>query len=119
MCCTLLPFFPHNLHRGLSLVLSMWYFIKFVLISWSCAGHNNASVPTFKSTLANHCPVISLSTFSVVSLMNCQCIRFSLHFSFSSFAFGFLNSTLNIVSPVLIASATDTPIIRFFSELAA
>ena len=27
ICCTLSPFFPHNLHRGYSLVLSMWYFI--------------------------------------------------------------------------------------------
>ena len=26
-CCTLSPFSPHNLHRGFSLVLSMWCFI--------------------------------------------------------------------------------------------
>ena len=45
--------------------------------------------------------------------MNCSCIRFSLHFSFSSFAFCFLNSTLFMVSLVLIVSAADTPLIGF------
>ena len=68
--------------------------------------NSNASVPTFKSPLDNHCHVFSLSTFSVVSLMNCPCIHFSLHFSFSSFSLCFLNSTLVIVSLVLIVSAS-------------
>ena len=82
-----------------------------------CATHNNDSVPTFKSPLDSHCQAFSLSTFSVVSLMNCPCIRFSLHFSFSSFAFCFLNSTLVIVSLALIVSAADTPLIRFFFRI--
>ena len=57
MCCTLSPFFPNNLHRELSLVLSMWYFIWFVLIACSCAAHSNDSVPNFKSPLDNHCHI--------------------------------------------------------------
>ena len=116
MCWTRSPVFPHNLHRGLSLVLSMWYSTQFILIACSCAAHNNASVPTFKSPLDNH--VFSLSTFLVVSLMNCPWIRFSFYFSFSYFAFCFLNSTLVIVSLVLIVSAADTPLIRSSSKLA-
>ena len=89
MCWTLSPFLPHNLHRKLSLVLLMWYFIQLVLITGSCAVHKNASVATFKPPLDNHYHVSSLATFSVVSLVNFLCIRFSLHFSFSSFAFCF------------------------------
>ena len=50
--------------------------------------------------------------------MNCPCIRFSLHFSFSFFAFCFSNFTLDIASLVLIVSATDFPLIMFSSELA-
>ena len=118
MCCAHSPFFLHNLHRGISLVLSMWYFKYPVLITCSYAAHNNASVPTFKSSLYNHCHVFSLSTFSIISLMSCPYIHFSLHFSFSSFVFCFLNSTLVIASLVLIVSAADTPLISFSSDLA-
>ena len=50
---------------------------------------NKAFVLSFKSSFDNNCYVFSLSKFSVVSLMNCPCIRFSLHFSFSSLAFCF------------------------------
>ena len=60
----------------------------------------------------------SLSILSIVSLMNCPCIRFLLHFTFSSLAFCFLNSTLVIVSLVLTVPAADTPLIRFSFELA-
>ena len=118
MCCTFSPFFPYNLHRGLStdLIDVVLHIVcpDYLLI----AAHNNASVPSFKSALDNHCHVFFLLTFSVVSLMNCQCICFFLHFSFSSFAFCFLNFTLVTVSLVLIFSAADTPLIRYSSELA-
>ena len=115
MCCRLSPFFPHNLRRGAFTGL-----IDMVLhIVCSCAPRNNDFVSTFKSLLDNQCHVFSLSTFSVVSLMNYLCIRFPLNFSFSSFAFCFLNSTLIIVSLVLIVSAVNTPLIRFSFELAA
>ena len=49
--------------------------------------------------------------------MNCPCIRFSLHFSFSSFSLCFLTSTLVIVSLAIIVLAVDTPI-TFSSKLA-
>ena len=104
MCCTLSPFFPHNLHRGAFTGL-----IDVVLhIVCSCAPRNNAFVSTFKSPLDNQCHVFSLSNFSVVSLMNYPRICFPLNFSFSSFAFCFLNSTLVIVSLLLIVSAVNT-----------
>ena len=74
--------------------------------------------PTFKSPLDNDIHVFSLSTFSVASLMNRPCVRFSIHFSFRSFAFCFLNSTFVIFSLVLIVSAAYTPQIRFSSNLA-
>ena len=114
MCCTLSPFFPHNLHKGAFTGL-----IDVVLhIVCSCAPRNNAFVSTFKSPLDNQCHVFSLSNFSVVSLMNYPWICFPLNFSFSSFAFSFLNSTLVIVSLLLIVSAVNTSLIRFSSELA-
>ena len=58
-CCTLSPFFPQNLQRWLSLVLSIWSFIWFVLMAYSCEAHNNASISIFKSFLDNHCQVLS------------------------------------------------------------
>ena len=82
-------FFPHNLHRGLWLVLLIWYFIEFVLMVCSCAAHNNASVSIFKSLLDNYCQVLSLSTLSGFSLTNCPCVFFSHHFCLSSCAFCF------------------------------
>ena len=39
-CCTISPFLPHNLHRGLSLVLSVWCFTQFVLLACSYVAHN-------------------------------------------------------------------------------
>ena len=79
-------FFPTQSTQGAVTGLIGVALIYFVLIAFSCAAHNKASVPTFKSPLDNHGHVFSLPTFSVVYLMNCLCIRFSLHFPFSSFS---------------------------------
>ena len=45
-------------------------------------------------------------------------LSFSFQFYFSKRTFCFLNSTLAIVSVILTVSATNSPFIRFFSELA-
>ena len=55
----------------------------------SCAAHNNASPPIFKSLLDIYCQVLSSSTCSGISLTNCLCIFFSCQFCLSSGAFCF------------------------------
>ena len=82
----------------------------FVLMACSCAAHNNASVPIFQSLLDNHCQVLSLQTFSGISLTNCPCIFFSFFFCLNSCAFCFLNSPL--VTVTLYSNSLDEVFFR-------
>ena len=87
--------FSHKIYAG-GFNLSYWCGTSYNL-SWLPAPEWHTTMLLFQP-LDNHCHVFSLSTFSIISLMNCLCIRFSLHFFFSSFAFCFLNSALVIYS---------------------
>ena len=111
-CCTLL----HTLHMGLSLVLTMWRFIHFVLMACSCPAQNNASVLIFKLFLDNHCQDLFFSTLSGISMTNYPWFFFWRQLCLSSFDFCFLNSPLSIFI-IDYLSCSNTTDGFFFSEL--
>ena len=98
MCVTLPTFSLQSLQHGVSLVLSVLYFTKLVLIACSCAAQRRLPVSLFNSPFLNHTHFL-LSLWHSVSLTNCACSAFSFH-SFSFLSLFFLAHIGNVLLQV-------------------
>ena len=75
ICCTVSPLTPHILHNGFSYVLSILFFVWFVLNTCPCAEHIVASVCTLRSLCTNHFQDKSLSISGISRTSFSQAFR--------------------------------------------
>ena len=122
---TLSTFSLQSLLHGVSLVLSMLYFIEFVLIACSCAAQRRLLVSLFSSPSLNH-PHFLLSLRHSVSLTNCPwsvfCFNSFNRFSFFSFLltltmyFSKLSSAAKVLTRASLLCAAYSPRLHFSSS---
>ena len=95
--CTVSPLSSHILRIGFSDVLSILFFVQFVLNACSCVAHIVAWVCTLRAFCTTHFQDNSLG----ISRTNCPHILTSRHLLLNSFWIFFLNSSFSIRFSVL------------------